>query len=538
MERGSRTSRASQQRATLNKVLAICFGIVAIMAASFALVPRAHGEQPVWTLPRPVPLDFNGSGTIALQDISDYDFVLAGGEIATAASLDINGDEVTDDRDRASLIEGYYGGVTDEQLLGLNTKPRGRSTVAYVPADGQECPSGFTCFESIAAATRSGAKMILVGGGTHVSEYIGGGWQRDTLTMGGTSEEPLIIAADPAARTRPVLQLPANVTAGLRTTDDVRFVTVRGLHLVCSRGQSGVVISGTSSDIRVVDCIIDGGPGGEMQADGGGGATGVLIQGYGPTAPGSNGIDKRPTRIVIAYTLVYGQNFGTASGPHTQGLYAANFGELSIYNNVFWRCGKRGSMYDQAIYLVHGELTRPVVIGNFIGEPGSACIQMRGTEFGVIGWNVCFWYNTGIGLGHRFGWRDGVWSNVIAHNNLMADPREDGSAPAKWGMSHMAGRTNQMLHNVLRGHAEANAVVGQLGPFAIMTAQDQGGGAADVPVGEFVLRGTNASSERSGAEWTGELAKRLAREHGQWNENVHGTRQLIESVRARTPSLN
>lgn len=535
MERGSRTSRASQQRATLNKVLAICFGIVAIMAASFALVPRAHGEQPVWTLPRPVPLDFNGSGTIALQDISDYDFVLAGGEIATAASLDINGDEVTDDRDRASLIEGYYGGVTDEQLLGLNTKPRGGSTVAYVPADGQECPTGFTCFASIGRAMRSGAKMILVGGGTHANEYIGGGWQRDTLTMGGTQQEPLIIAADPAARTRPVLQLPTDVDTAMRATDDVRFVTVRGLHLVCGRGQSGLIIQGTSSDIRIIDVIVDGGSG-EVVGEGGG--TGIKIEGFGPTAAGSNGVDKRPTRIVIAYSMIFGQNFGNAHGPHTQGLYASNYGELGIFNNVFWRCGKRGSAFDQAIYLVHGELTRPVVTGNFIGEPGSACIQVRGTGWGVVGWNVCFWYNTGIGLGHGMGWRDGVWSNVNAHNNLVADPREDASAPARWGFSHMAGRRNQMLHNVLRGHSTTNVLFGNAGPLAIMTGQDQGGAAAQVPVGEFELRGTRSSIDRSGVEWTGELAKRLAREHGQWDENLHGTRQLIESVRVRTPSVN
>lgn len=540
-----------------SKILLLIVGLVIGFVLAFFCVPSANAQtgsatdkpnnlalalsgaevitQPTWQAPRPVPLDFNNDGSITLDDITAFEFVLAGGEVANAASLDINGDETQDDRDRDALYEGYFGGVTHDALLGLNVKPRGGSTSGYVPADDQPCPPGVTCYRSIGQAMRAGARVILLGGGDHGlrdgdggGEYVGGGWQNDGLTYGGTRQAPLIIATDPTSPVRARLHLPSTVSAGMRATDDVRFVTLRGLHLVCGTGQFGVVVSGTASDIRIIDCIIDGGPGG---SDGSGGYTGIKVEGS-----RENGVDKRPTRVTVAYTIIFGQQFT----PHTQGLYASNYGVLDVFNNVFWKCGKLGSQFDQAMYLVHGAPTRPRIIGNFIGMPGSAVIQGRGSDDAEFGWNVGFWFNTGIGIGHPMGYRDGVWSNARVHNNLLADPRLDGTAPARWFISHMAGRTNVMTHNVLRGYASPGGIGGgdPLGPFAFMTGQDQRGGAENTPVGQFVIRGTNASSEGSGVQWYAELAARLSREHGQWNEGVHGTRQLIESVRARTPAVN
>lgn len=535
------------------KLLLIIVALVAAFLCGYFCVPQVSGQttdrlaqamsgvevvtQPTWQAPRPVPLDFNNDGAITLDDITAFDFVLAGGEVAGSASLDINGDETQDDRDRDALYEGYFGGATQDALLGLNVKPRGTSTSGYVPADNQPCPPGVTCYGSIAQAMRAGARVILLGGGDHGlrdgGEYVGGGWQDDGLTYGGTRQAPLIIATDPTSPVRARLHLPQTVSAGMRVTDDVRFVTLRGVHLVCGTGQFGVVVSGTASDIRIIDCVIDGGPGG---SDGTGGNTGIKVEGS-----RDNGIDKRPTRVTVCYTIIFGQQYVS----HTQGIYASNFGVLDVFNNVFWKCGKLGSQFDQIAYFVHGSLTRPRLIGNFMGMPGSAIAQMRGSDDAEVGWNVGFWFNTGIGIGHPMGYRDGIWSNGRVHNNLLADPRLDGTAPARWFLSHMAGRTNVMTDNVLRGYASPSGATpggigggDPLGPFAFMTGQDQRGGAENTPVGQYVIRGTNASSERSGVEWYGELGRRLAREHGQWNEGVHGTRQLIESVRARTPAVN
>jgi hypothetical protein len=489
------------------------------------------------TSPRAVRVDFDGDGRRTVNDLTVYDDVLAGALWEGHGELDTLGDGVLDERDREALYASYMGSATLDDLLALQVQPAPNGLVVYVTASpSDELPQhaqGYLRAGSIAAAIRlcqvaGGGGMILLGQGVH-DAYVGGGWQRDAMTYGGKPGSPLIIATDPQSPTRAILQLPSSVAAGARLTDGVSHVTLRGLHFVCGRGQEGVVISGTASDINIIDCIIEGGAGG---SDGNGGWNGIRIEGYGPNAPGSNGVDKRPTRIAIGYNIIYGQNFGSmTSGPHCQGIYASNYGTLDIFNNVLWKCGKQGSQFDQAIYLVHGSLTRPRVIGNFIGSPGSAAIQMRGTGYGEAGWNIGFWCNTVLGLGHPMGYRDGVWSNVRAHNNLCADPRTGPTAPAGWLISHMAGAVNDMSHNVLRGAAGGGVV----GPAAIMTSQTQGGQAANVPVGQFTLTALRISGDASGIEWYGELATRLGREHGQWTEHVHGTRHLIESVRARTP---
>lgn len=489
------------------------------------------------TTPRAVKVDFDGDGFRTVNDLTVYDDVLAGALWEGHGELDTLGDGVLDDRDREALYAAYAGSATVDDLLALQVLPAPNRLVVYVtPAPGDPLPEharGYERADSIAAATRmckaaGGGGLILLGQGVH-DAYVGGGWQRDALTYGGKIGDQLIIATDPQSPTRAILRLPPSVAAGARLTDGVSHVTLRGLHFVCGRGQEGIVISGTASDINIIDCIIDGGPGG---SDGNGGWNGIRIEGFGPNAPGSNGVDKRPTRIAIGYNIIFGQNFGSmTNGPHCQGIYASNYGLLNIFNNVLWKCGKQGSQFDQAIYLVHGSPTRPRITGNFIGSPGSAAIQMRGTGYGEAGWNIGFWCNTVLGLGHPMAYRDGVWSNVRAHNNLCADPRTGPTAPAGWLISHMAGAVNDMSHNVLRGAAGG----GVAGPAAIMTSQTQGGQAASVPVGQFVLTGTRISGDASGIEWFGELATRLAREHGHWTEHVHGTRHLIEGVRARTP---
>jgi hypothetical protein len=514
-------------------------------ARGMELVQRALGNDVAKTLQlamvqssvRAVKVDFDGDGIRDVNDLVVYDDVLAGAVYQGAGELDTLQDGVIDERDREALYASFAGSATFDDLLALQVDPPPNRLKIYVTAEaGQELPEharGCERADSIALALRmcqmaGGGGLILLGTGIH-DAYVGGGWQRDALTYGGKPGKPLIIATDPQSPTRAILRLPSSVGAGVRMTDGVSHVTLRGLHFVCSRGQEGVVISGTASDINIVDCIIDGYGSG---SDGNGGWNGIRIEGYGPNAPGSNGVDKRPTRIFIGYNMIYGQSYGTmTSGPHCQGIYASNYGQLDIVNNLLWKCGKLGSQFDHAIYLVHGALTRPRVIGNFIGMPGSAAIQLRGTGYGEAGWNIGFWCNTVLGLGHPMGYRDGVWSNVRAHNNLCADPRSGATAPAGWGISHMAGAVNDMSHNVLRGFAGG----GVAGPAAIMTSQTQGGGAANVPVGEFSLTGLRISGEASNIDWYAELATRLSRQHGQWNEQVHGTRQLIESMRARTP---
>lgn len=502
--------------------------VIGGLAPTVETLPLSSSFEPG----RSVPVDFDGDGLRTVADLMLYDDVLAGAPYNGPHSLDLLEDGVVDERDRAAMLASYVGSCTSDDLLALQVKPAPGHRLLYVPtrADMEnDVPahlSGAAKVSSLAVATRicaGNGGLIVLGPGVH-DAYVGGGWQNDAISYGGKPGSPLIIATDPLSPTRAILRLPQDVGAGARFTDDVSHVTLRGLHLVCGRGQNGIVISGTASHINIVDCIIDGGAGG---ADGNGGATGIQIEGS-----NQGGVDKRPTRIVIAYCMIFGQNFGDARrGIHCQGIYASNYTELDIFNNVFWRCGKLGSATDQAIYLVHGAKTRPRVNGNFIGMPGSACIQMRGTDMGEAGWNIGFWCNTFLGLGHPMGYRDGVFSSVRAHNNLGADPRQDGTAPARWGISHMAGAINDMSHNVLRGFPGG----GIAGPSALMTGQDQGGLAASVPPGEFRITGLRVSHAPSGVDWLQELAVRLSRQHGTWDENAHGTRRLIELVRARTP---
>jgi hypothetical protein len=147
-------------------------------------------------------------------------------------------------------------------------------------------------------------------------------------------------------------------------------------------------------------------------------------------------------------------------------------------------------------------------------------MQFRGGRRSEFAWNVGFWFNTGGGFGHPMGYADGVWSDADVHDNLWADARNDATAPAKWGISHMAGRVNRFIRNTILGVAR---------PW--MTGQDQGGEAARVPVGDFAIAESVVRMQPSGIDWFAELAPRLSREYGEWDEARHGTRGLIERAR-------
>lgn len=451
-----------------------------------------------------IDVDFNNDGKRDGRDVSDFLAAVGGTQVPGADSLDVNGDGVfPDDADTAAFFNAFAASTGPDTLLAM---PTDFGRVVYVPGEGQEpnplYRNATTIGEAMRMLGREGWKTcgtIMLGPGDH-RDYIGGGWTHDKCDYGGKPDNPLIICTDPASRRRARLILPSNVGRGVRIGDDCSNITIRGIQFVCTNGQSAVHIAGTARDIAIVDCIIDGG------------GTGIAVE-------GSNvgGVDKRPTRITLAYNMI----LRVSAPQHTQGIYASNYSDLRIWSNLLWECGKLGNPFDQGIYLVHNAKACASVLGNLIGRPGSAVMQFRGGQRSEFAYNVGFWFNTGGGFGHPMGYADGVLSDADVHDNLFADARTDATAPAQWGISHMAGKVNRFRANIIAGVAR---------PW--MTGQDQGGGAERVPVGDFIITPDNITRpEQTGIDWFAELAQRLSREYGEWEEAIHGTRGLIERMR-------
>jgi len=450
-----------------------------------------------------IDVDFNNDGRRDGRDVSDFLAATAGADVPNADSLDVNRDGVyPDDADTDAFFRAWAASTGPDGLLAM---PEQLGNVVYVPGDGDVPHPSYrnatTIGEAMRMLGRDGWKTrgtIMLGAGDH-RDYIGGGWTHDKCDYGGAADAPLIICTDPASRRRARLILPSNVGRGVRIGDDCSHITIRGVHFVCGTGQSAVHIAGTATDINIIDCIIDGG------------GTGITVEGS-----NINGVDKRPTRVTLACNIL----MRLAAPAHTQGIYASNYSDLRIWNNLLWECGKLGNQFDQGIYLVHNAKAQASVLGNFIGRPGSAVMQFRGGRRSEFAWNVGFWFNTGGGFGHPMGYADGIWSDADVHDNLFADARTDATAPAQWGISHMAGRVNRFIRNTILGVAR---------PW--MTGQDQGGEAARVPVGDFAISESVVRMQPSGIDWFAELAPRLSREYGEWDEARHGTRALIERAR-------
>jgi hypothetical protein len=267
----------------------------------------------------------------------------------------------------------------------------------------------------------------------------------------------------------------------------LQYVELRSLRLVGDNHGAIVAIQGDAKNILIEDCELVGG------------AIGISIQ----------GMDGRTGSIRIRRNIIRDQRAQESGGQpvsHSQGIYASADTNTVIEENVLWNNGQRNDKC-HGMYLVHTANSYRVVRNNWVGNPGSACIQARGGNFIIVG-NVCFWYNTGIGGGHSMAVDNTdpsktVYTNAEIAYNLVADPREL-NAPAKWAFMYMLGADIVFDSNISYGS-----------PRPWMSSIDQG---LHTPIGTVIRTNNQIHPETSGIQWQPIVDVLLSRKSGVWGE--------------------
>ena len=444
-------------------------------------------------------LDFNNDGVFPSdQDTTDFANVLAGADCPTCDSIDFNGDGVfPDDADFTDWLAVLAGGPC--------------SNGGFTPVVCAGCPR-LVVGVDVPSISDALARLPRVGSGNDVGTpaiidvpyreqpyEMAGNWPgQDGLAYGGLTGRPLVIRGLPGPHgNRPTLRLPANVGAGVRVVGGLNHVQVRGLVLVGDRHGSIVAIQGDAGNILIEDCELVGG------------AIGISIQ----------GMNARTGPVRIRRNIIRDQRHPAS---HSQGIYASADTMTLVEQNVLFNTGNR-DQFSHGMYLVYTAGATRIVVGNWIGSPGSASIQARGGDF-TIQSNVAWDFNTGIGTGHPMAFNATdptrtVWTSAIVSNNLLDAPRA--GERAQWGISYMLGKPTIIESNIQRGV-----------PRPWMPPSAQGGGVERVPVGDVRIGNNDVKPNKTNEDWDSIIRTLLSRKSGEWGPQFE-TAGIIERARSK-----
>ncbi|HLP86050.1 MAG TPA: right-handed parallel beta-helix repeat-containing protein [Phycisphaerales bacterium] len=492
--------------------------------ASFVTVILASLLTPLGMAQPQCDLDFNNDGVYPSdQDVSTFFSVFAGQACTTCDDVDINNDGSYPDQLDAILFmqrvangscNGESGGgrVTDNSTVEMTTEvAQGEppTWIRWVAPWGNNSNPGT---QDLPFATVQGALMrsnVTAHGIVYImpGEYnMAIQWQYDSVYYGGESaERPLLIAAAPGSTTRPILNVPNTVSAGLRLINGTNFVHVRGLEFRARPQHTAVIAAiGNAHGLVVEDCVLVGG------------TNGVSLQ----------GLDGQVVRdVLITKTIIKDQR---NPDTHAQGAYVSASDNVVFEDCVFYNTGNRDT-FCQGIYFVHGNYFR-AARNCWFGDPGFAGIQARGGNFEITG-NVFEDCGNAIGIGHPMAAPFGIWTSGTFSNNLIAQPKYPG-----WGIAVQRMNCANVFNNAFFSNSsDGQSIVRQdASPCANIYDNDvRGWGETFRNFGGVIGSGENIEIpisdhvvERPSVDWN----HLLTRPPGVWN-NTYDTQSYINYCR-------
>ncbi|GDX98832.1 hypothetical protein LBMAG48_12360 [Phycisphaerae bacterium] len=401
---------------------------------------------------QPCDLDFNNDGVFPSDlDTTTFFQVFAGAMCPTCDDIDINNDGAYPETiDALIFLQRMATNSCDGESPAI--KPRDNSSMQVVAQVAETEPPTWIRWvapwgdnanpgtQSQPFATVQGA-LLRSNRSSFGTIYIMPGeytmaiqWQYDSIGFGGESaDRPLVIGAAPGSTTRPILNVPNTVSAGLRLVNDTNFVQVRGLEFRATPNHQAIIAAiGTAHGLVVDDCVLVGG------------ANGVSLQ----------GLDGQIVRdVLVKRTIIKDQRNPDS---HSQGAYVSASENVVFEDCVFYNNGNRDT-FCQGIYFVHGNYNR-AARNCWFGDPGFAGIQARGGNFEITG-NVFERCGNAIGIGHPMSASAGIWTSGTFANNLIASPVYPG-----WGVAVQRMNCANVYNNIFFSNSsEGQAFVRQAG---------------------------------------------------------------------------